>query len=44
MTMRRCSERAGSVTSSRIAATGGILAARRAGNHATATVTTMPTT
>ena len=44
MTKRRRSERAGSVTSSRIAATGGILAARLAGNQATATVTRMPTT
>ena len=44
MRKRLRSERAGTVTSSRIAATGGILAARLAGNHATATVTRIPTT
>ena len=42
--MRLRRERAGSATSSRIAATGGILPPAVAGNHATATVTTMPTT
>ncbi len=40
---RMRSDRCGSDTSSRIAATGGIFAARRAGKYADSTVTTMPT-
>ncbi len=43
MMSRRRSDRSGMATSSRMAATGGIRAARRAGNQAATSVTRMPT-